>query len=65
MEVLLYTFIFSIGLSVSLGCVSTDNPSPMFDIGFVVGFLTTICSFIMMLSCSWSHAFDRISLLFQ
>jgi hypothetical protein len=37
----------------------------MFDIGFVVGFLTTICSFIMMLSCSWSHAFDRISLLFQ
>lgn len=52
MELLLYAFIFSIGLSVTLACVSTDNPSPMFDIGFIVGFLTTICSFIMMLSCS-------------
>ena len=51
MEVLLYAFIFSIGLSVSLGCVFTDNPSPMFDIGFIVGFLATIFSFIMMLSC--------------
>lgn len=65
MEVLLYTFIFFIGLSVSLACISTDDPSPMFDIGFVVGFLTTACSCIMMLSSSWSHVFDRISLLFQ
>ncbi len=65
MEVSLYVFIFSIGLSVCLGCVITDNPSPMFDIGFVVGLFTTICAFIMMLSSSWSDIFDHILLLFQ
>jgi len=65
MEVSLYVFIFFIGLSVCLGCVTTDNPSPMFDIGFVVGLLTTICACIMMLSSSWSDIFDHILLLFQ
>lgn len=61
MEVLLYVFIFFTGLFVSLACVTTDNPSPMFDIGFVVGILATICAYIMMLSSSWSD----ILLLFQ
>lgn len=65
MEVLLYVFIFFIGLSVSLACVTTDNPSPMFDIGFTVGILATICAYIMMLSSSWSDIFDHILLLFQ
>lgn len=65
MEILLYVFIFSIGLSVCLGCVTTDNPSPMFDIGFVVGILATIVAFIMMLSSSWSDIFDHILPLFQ
>lgn len=65
MEVLLYVFIFSIGLSVCLGCVTTDNPSPMFDMGFVVGIFTTIFAYIMMLSSSWSDIFGHILLLFQ
>lgn len=65
MEILLYVFIFSTGLSVSLACVTTDNPSPMFDMGFIVGLLTTIFAFIMMLSSSWSDTFDHILLLFQ
>lgn len=65
MEVSLYVFIFFIGLSVCLGCVTTDNPSSMFDIGFVVGLLTTICAFIMMLSSSWSDIFGHILLLFR
>lgn len=65
MEVLLYVFIFSIGLSVCLGCVTTDNPSPMFDIGFVVGILMTIFAYIMMLSSSWSDIFDLVLSLFQ
>lgn len=57
MGVLLYVFIFSIDLSVCLGCVTTDNPSPMFDMGFIVGLLTTIFAYIMMLSSSWSDIF--------
>lgn len=65
MEVLLYVFIFFTGLSVCLACVTTDNPSPMFDIGFVVGILATICAYIMMLSSSWSDIFDHILLLFH
>lgn len=65
MGVLLYVFIFSIGLSVCLGCVTTDNPSPMFDMGFIVGLLTTIFAYIMMLSSSWSDIVDHILLLFQ
>ena len=65
MEVLFYTVIFLIGLSVSFACVSTDNPSHMFDVGFAAGLLTTISAFIMILSFSWPDVFDCISLLFQ
>lgn len=49
MEVLLYAYIFFAGLSLFFACISTDNSSPMFDIGFAVGLLTTICACIMML----------------
>lgn len=65
MEVLIYAVIFFTGLYVSLGCVSTDNPSPIFDIGFIVGFIITACSGLMMLLSPWSDIIDRISLLFQ
>ena len=65
MEVLLYVFIFSIGLSVCLGCVTTDNPSPMFDIGFIVGFIMMACSGFMMLLYSSANVINFIPLLFQ
>lgn len=65
MEILSCAYLFFTGLSVFFVCVTTDNPSPMFDIGFVVGILATICAYIMMLSSSWSDIFDHILLLFQ
>lgn len=65
MEVLLYAYIFFTGLPVLLACISTDNSSPMFDIGLAVGLFVTICSCIMMISTSISYVFDCISLLLQ
>lgn len=65
MEVSIYAVIFFTGLYVFLGCVSTDNPSPMFDIGLVVGFIMTACSGFMMLSYSWANVINFIPLLFQ
>lgn len=65
MEVLIYAFIFFAGLCIFFGCVFTDNPSPIFDIGFIVGFIITACSGLMMLLSPWSDIIDRISLLFQ
>lgn len=65
MKVLICAFIFFTGLYVFFGCVSTDNPSPMFDIGFVVGFIMMACSGFMMLSYSWVNVINFIPLLFQ
>ena len=65
MNVLIYAFIFFTGLYVLFGCVSTDNPSPMFDIGFVLGFIMMACSGIMILSYPRSNVINFIPLLFQ
>ena len=65
MEVLLYAVIFFIGLYVFLGCVSTDNPSPIFDIGFVVSFIMMACSGFMMLLYPWPNLINFIPVLFQ
>lgn len=65
MEVSIYAVIFFTGLYVFLGCVSTDNPSPMFDIGFVVGFIMMACSGFMMLIYSSANVINFIPLIFQ
>lgn len=65
MKVLIYAFIFFTGLYVFFWCVSTDNPSPMFDIGFVIGFIMMACSGFMMLSYSWANVINFIPLLFH
>lgn len=65
MEVLIYAVIFFTGLYVFFGCVSIDNPSPMFDIGFVVGFIMMACSCFMMLLYSPANVINFIPLLFQ
>ena len=65
MEVSIYAVIFLTGLYVFLGCVSTDNPSPMFDIGFVVGFIMMACSGFMMLLSPCPGLINFVPLLFQ